>query len=131
MDPILRRRQITTTLTGWLLIGIFLAVCERWVWNGLWSVTLVVWWGYLIVSALMLLRLLIHSWASRWSKSSLGVVWVFIGAALLLLWVRPIFVRAGDQLILNFRPEIQVEIPVIRDGPSRAPDLTSGTRERS
>lgn len=131
MDPILRRRQITTTLTGWLLIGILLAVCERWIWNGLWSVTLVVWWGYLIISVLMLLRLLIHSWASRWSKASLGVVWIFVGAALLLLWVRPIFVRAGDQLILNFRPETQVEIPVITDGPPTAPDIASGTRGRS
>ncbi len=131
MDPILRRRQITTTLTGWLLIGVSLALCEVWIWNGLWSVTLVVWWGYLIVSVLMLLRLLIHSWASRWSQASMGVVWIFVGAGLLLLWARPIFVRVGDQLILNLRPETRVEFPVAPDGPPPALEIASGTRGRS
>lgn len=108
MDPKLRRRQITSTIVGWLVIGIGLAVCEQLVWNGMWSVTLVVWWGYLGVSALMLLRLLIHSWASRWSRGSLGIVWVFAGLSFMLLWARPLLVQAGELLLLNFRPEILI-----------------------
>ena len=131
MDPILRRRQITATITGWLSIGIVLALCERWVWSGVWSVTLIVWWGYLGISVLMLLRLLIHSWASRWSRGSLGVVWIFVGMALLLLWARPLFVRAGDDLLLYFRPKVQVETQPQFDGSPIAGNIASGTLRAS
>lgn len=123
----LRRRQIATTITGWLCFGAILALCERWVWDGVWSVTLVVWWGYLSISALMLLRLLIHSWASRWSRASLGVVWMFVGLALLLLWSRPLLVHAGDTLMLHLRPEVRVDDPANLDGPSDIAPVASGT----
>ncbi|MFT5433726.1 MAG: hypothetical protein ACI9OJ_004434 [Myxococcota bacterium] len=127
MDPKLRRRQITTTLVGWLAIGIGLAICEQLVWDGMWSVTLVVWWGYLGVSALMLLRLLIHSWASRWSRGSLGIVWAFVGLGLMLLWARPLLVQAGDVLLLNFRPEILVGAPPFPHGSQGMAEVTFGT----
>lgn len=123
----LRRRQITTTITGWLCFGAILALCERWVWDGVWAVTLVVWWGYLSISALMLLRLLIHSWASRWSRASLGVVWMFVGLALLLLWSRPLLVHAGDSMMLHLRPEVRVDDPVEVDGPADIAPVASGT----
>lgn len=127
MDPKLRRRQITTTVTAWLAMGVTLALCERLVWPGMWSVTLVVWWGYLIISVLMLLRLLIHSWASRWSSSSLGVVWTFVGLGLVLLWSRPILARVGDALILNSRSDVEVHEPAVQDGPTAIRSLAPGT----
>ena len=50
-----------------------LAFSEHWLWPGAWSLTLVVWWAYLILTAILLSRLLIESWASRWSASSRGL----------------------------------------------------------
>ena len=127
MDPKLRRRQITTTITGWLAIGVGLAFCEQFLWKGIWSVTLIVWWGYLGISALMLLRLLIHSWASRWSKGSLGVVWIFVGLGLMLLWARPILLRVGDSLLINFRPEVHLQLDAAFHGSSPIAEVNSGT----
>jgi len=121
---------MTATLTGWLLTGVVLAICEQVFWNGAWAITLIVWWGYLTVSVLMLLRLLIHSWASKWSRASLGVVWMFVGLGLFLVWARPLVVRAGDSLLLHQRPQT-LGVPSAPDGSTAERDLTLGTTGRS
>jgi len=103
-----RHSRVLPRILGWLGIGVLLAFSERWLWTNVWSVTLVVWWAYLILTAALLTQLLIDSWAARWSARSRSVVWVFLLLAVLLLWARPLMVHAGEALLFQERGLLRI-----------------------
>lgn len=109
MDGVRTRARQLPAILGWLTTGILLALLERWLWPDVWGLTLVVWWAYLTLTAVVLVRLLIESWASRWSPSSRGLVWLFLLLGVLLLWAHPLITSAGKTIA-----------PVESESPARA-----------
>jgi len=95
-------------LLGWLSIGIGLAIGQNLLWPGVWAMTLLVWWSYLILTVVVLFRLLIHSRILPVRPHPRALLWTLVTIAALLWWFRPLWLELGEGLLDALRsPAVQ------------------------
>ena len=105
--PIMRsdsnRRGLTPGILAWLGLGIVLAIGQNLLWRDVWSMVLFVWWAYLILTVVVLLRLLMQSRMFGVRANPASLLWTLAVIAALLWWWRPLWSQMGEELIDQFR----------------------------
>ncbi len=110
-------------ILAWLILGIALGFGQKWMWPSVWSLTLLVWWAYLILTVVLLLRLLTLP-PSRSPRAAVrSLVWTLVALAAVLWWSHPLLVRVGEDVLRLLRPATVVQPPsnALALGPALAP----------
>lgn len=87
-----------------MILTVALAFGQTWLWSSAWSVTLIVWWAYLILSLILLLRLLTMPRSRPRQGAGRTLVWSLIALAALLWWSGPLLLQMGESLVRHLRP---------------------------